>query len=67
MFFSCLLRGLFCAFLSRVFTAIDTIEKINKVEDCEKRFAITRKLLDKLPDRVVSIDKVFRLTAKAHR
>ena len=50
-----------------MFTAIDTIEKINKVEDCEKRFAITRKLLDKLPDRVVSIDKVFGLTAKAHR
>ena len=40
-------------------TAINTVENIcNKTEDCGKRLAITR---------VVSINKVFRLTAKVYR
>ena len=50
-----------------MFTAINALEKINKVEDCAKLLSITRKLLDKLPYKVVSMNKVFRLTAKVYR
>ena len=49
----------FCTFWDRVLTAITTVENIcNKTKDCGKRLAITR---------VVSINKVFRLTAKVYR